>query len=666
MTRILLNGIVKNEAARIERMIASVKPFICGAVICDTGSTDDTMARCEAALDGVPYYIPTRPFVDFSTTRNEALFLARKFIEEGNADADYLLLADADMVLCVEDPRCFEDLTAPAYQIEQRTLSDLRYFNTRLLRADVPATYQWPTHEALSVDNPVPLAGCWFLDHADGANRPEKFKRDIALLERYLLDHPDDPRSVYYLAQSYRDGGDLKRAAAEYARRTALGGWDEEVWSSKLHEARCYLAAGYVPLFVETALAAYAIRPTRAEPLLDLTRHYRHQPAMQAPALLFADAAAAIKRPADILFVEAEAYSWGPRYERSIVGGYLGGEARSRAAADCEALACDPTVPAWVRDSSRNNLAWYAKPLKAETHRLDWTPPEGWNAHNPGLGRSGSMIWCIIRTGNYTLHEDGSFTAPPGDVVRTRNFLCSIAPQHEPGDELECITPPHEILMPADWQPPLSPRVQGFEDCRVFGWRDGLWVSATMHELTPEGWCEIALAKIGGLKFDNTHRFTDWHILTPAGPKRNEKNFCPVVDQGGERLRFVYQTDPLRIIDERARTVLERPWTGYDHLRGGSPLLAFDGGWLYCTHEVALVGNLRRYLHRWVWTDLEFDQRKISRAFCVHAVSDYEYLGGLVVDPANPEMLIFCMGKWCREAWIGRISADEVRIMLNG
>lgn len=657
MTKLLLNMIIRNESERIERCLASVKPFICGAVICDTGSTDDTMARCEAALDGVPYYIPTRPFVDFSTTRNEALFLARKFIEEGNADAEYILLLDADMVLCVEDPRCFEDLTAPAYQIEQRTLSDLRYSNTRLLRADVPATYQWPTHEALSVDNPVPLTGCWFLDHADGANRPEKFKRDIALLERYLLDHPDDPRSVYYLAQSYRDGGDLKRAAAEYARRAALGGWDEEVWSSKLHEGRCYLADGDAVKFVAAALAAYALRPTRAEPLLDLARHYRHQPAMQAPALLFADAAAAIKRPADILFVEAEAYSWGPRYERSIVGGYLGGDARARAAADCEALACAPTVPAWVRDSSRNNLAWYAEPLKAETHRIDWQAPDGWNAHNPGLALKNGYIDCIIRAGNYWLHEDGSFTPPPGDVVRTRNFICSLNFWGQP------LLEPREIAMPEDWQPPLSPRVQGFEDARLFWWRGEMWASATMHELTAEGWCEIALTRIHqGI---DGYSFTDWHILSPAGPKRNEKNWMPVVDQHGERLRFVYMVDPLRIIDDKARTVLEKPATGYDHLRGGSPLLDFDGGWLAATHEVANVGGMRKYLHRWVWWDRDFERRRVSRAFVVHGSGEYEYIGGLVEAPNDQSTLVFCFGKWCREAWIGRIDADVVRGMLG-
>ena len=41
--RLLLNSIVKNESGRILRMLESVAPHIVGAVIVDTGSTDNTI-----------------------------------------------------------------------------------------------------------------------------------------------------------------------------------------------------------------------------------------------------------------------------------------------------------------------------------------------------------------------------------------------------------------------------------------------------------------------------------------------------------------------------------------------------------------------------------------------------------------------------------------------
>ena len=42
MVRLCLNSIVRNEGARLVRMLSSVAPYIAGAVIADTGSTDDT------------------------------------------------------------------------------------------------------------------------------------------------------------------------------------------------------------------------------------------------------------------------------------------------------------------------------------------------------------------------------------------------------------------------------------------------------------------------------------------------------------------------------------------------------------------------------------------------------------------------------------------------
>src|SRR5882672_6874869 len=45
MKKLMLNCIVKNESARIERMLSSVVQFIDSWVIIDTGSTDDTKQK---------------------------------------------------------------------------------------------------------------------------------------------------------------------------------------------------------------------------------------------------------------------------------------------------------------------------------------------------------------------------------------------------------------------------------------------------------------------------------------------------------------------------------------------------------------------------------------------------------------------------------------------
>jgi glycosyltransferase involved in cell wall biosynthesis len=241
VNRICLNAIVKNEAARIERMLASVEPHIGCWVICDTGSTDGTQAKIRDFFGEhcVPGLLYETTFENFSQARNEALNIART--SPLVPDFDYVLLCDADMELVAPDG--IGDLIAPAYLLEQRS-GDLRYWNTRLVRRDAPAEYKGVTHEYLSVEGAENLHHAWFIDHADGANRPGKFDRDIALLEEALMRDPDDARSVFYLAQSYKDRGDFAKAAELYERRAEMGGFDEEVFCSWLAASRCMRALG--------------------------------------------------------------------------------------------------------------------------------------------------------------------------------------------------------------------------------------------------------------------------------------------------------------------------------------------------------------------------------------------------------------------------------------
>src|SRR6266404_7096622 len=100
--RLCLNMIVKNEAANIERCLVPAVPVISAWVICDTGSTDDTAGRIEQffrqrSIPGERHHVS---FINFEHARNEALVRARR----SPLAFDYLLLADADMELVVEDP----------------------------------------------------------------------------------------------------------------------------------------------------------------------------------------------------------------------------------------------------------------------------------------------------------------------------------------------------------------------------------------------------------------------------------------------------------------------------------------------------------------------------------------------------------------------------------
>lgn len=209
VARLCLNMIVKDEAAIIQRCLEAVAPVIDHYVICDTGSSDETVAQIRTCLDGfgIPGEIHAIPFGDFGRARNEALRRAR----ESEADFDYILLTDADMELQGDREGLGARLGAEAYAIRQT--NGLSYFNTRLLRRDVAAHYVGATHEYLAVAGEVErLEGVWFRDHACGSSRADKILRDIGLLSASLERDPADARSLFYLAQTYRDAGRFEEA----------------------------------------------------------------------------------------------------------------------------------------------------------------------------------------------------------------------------------------------------------------------------------------------------------------------------------------------------------------------------------------------------------------------------------------------------------------------
>lgn len=231
---------------------------------------------------------------------------------DSDLEFDYLLLCDADMELVVERPQFRKELTGQPYLVSQRSVADdFRYQNLRLIRRDRPARYRGVTHEYLDVTpaHPVSFDGIWFRDHAAGANRPNKFTRDIALLEQGLDAEPDNARYVFYLANSYFDSGDPATAMTYYDKRMQMGGWTEELFYSSYRIGQCHGQLGHDAEMVTRYLHTYQLFPHRAEPLHALAMHYLRQSQHQL-AFMFADAGSLVPEPDGALFIETEVYSW--------------------------------------------------------------------------------------------------------------------------------------------------------------------------------------------------------------------------------------------------------------------------------------------------------------------------------------------------------------------
>jgi tetratricopeptide (TPR) repeat protein len=264
-------------------------------------------------LKNLPGEIHYRPWVNFSHNRNEALLLAKELKQE------YTLIIDADDTLEYECGFTLPLLTAVGYYLEVHH-NNLRYWQVHIVHNTVDFQYEGVTHEVLTssrLSEVQKLNELVYRIGTDGANRLNKFKRDIELLKTELTIHPDNARAMFYLAQSYRDDGNTSAAIESYTKRVAMGGWQEEVWISLLELAKLQPS-------VESYLRVYELQPTRAEPLCYLAIYLRWMNHIKQ-AFPFALAASQIPVPSnEILFIDHEVYTWKSLDELAISSYYVG------------------------------------------------------------------------------------------------------------------------------------------------------------------------------------------------------------------------------------------------------------------------------------------------------------------------------------------------------
>ncbi|MDR0788197.1 MAG: glycosyl transferase family 2 [Gemmatimonadota bacterium] len=339
---------MRNESRVIGRCLESVLPYVDGAVICDTGSTDDTVDRIGeiTRAAGAPLHLAHHPWVNFGQNRTRAATEARQWIRTQGWSPEncWLLLLDADMVLVVDPSFDREALTATSYEVEQDD-GIVRYSNTRLIRLSVPWESVGPTHEywrpvveAGESITSAPLPSLLIRDMTDGGSKESKFERDIDLLTRALTEEPDNVRYVFYLAQSHYDIRQWAKAAELYELRWRMGGWSEERWFARYRQGLALLNLGEGERGAGVLLEAFNERPTRAEPLMALARHYRQQGRCHAalPLVLWALQIPWPKN--DVLFIERHVYEWRLLEELVLTAIHVGEQYHGLAVDACDRL----------------------------------------------------------------------------------------------------------------------------------------------------------------------------------------------------------------------------------------------------------------------------------------------------------------------------------------
>jgi tetratricopeptide (TPR) repeat protein len=149
------------------------------------------------------------------------------------------------------------------------------------------------------------------------------------LIDQLLPDvthNPADARSVSLLAQAYFDSGDFTNARKWFAHKIALGDRpDEEIFLAMLRVAQSMekLSAPW-PEVQDAYLRAWEFRPTRAEPLYGIARHYRDEKRYQL-GYLFAERAAQLPLPDDdMILPHPDIYAWRAADEQAVCAYRIG------------------------------------------------------------------------------------------------------------------------------------------------------------------------------------------------------------------------------------------------------------------------------------------------------------------------------------------------------
>lgn len=298
MSKLALNFICKNESHVIERMLNSSKNIIDLIVANDTGSTDGTQDLIKKFGDdnNIPTYVFERPFDDFEKSRNHAMDKLREVVSELKWDMDKVhgFWYDCDEQLVISSKFDKNQFTKDLYMIDTY-IGQMKYTRNTFFRVSKPFSWYGPTHEFIICKDTNITSGLATDIHVnvqmDGASWkgsvPAKYLSHAHTLEKYINENRQDPRWIFYTAQSYHDSASipdnreeneerLRRSLKYYKERVSrTDGYAEEIFYSQFRVGTVLrtMEAPWSETHQEL-LKAYAIDPLRGESIKAIIDYY--------------------------------------------------------------------------------------------------------------------------------------------------------------------------------------------------------------------------------------------------------------------------------------------------------------------------------------------------------------------------------------------------------
>lgn len=234
---------VKNAGDGFREVLEKNKPYMDRYTILDTGSTDNTLAIAREVLADKRGEIYEEPFINFRDSRNRLLELADEHCAFNiMLDDTYILHGPLRNVLSFLRGDDYAD--SFSLVIQDR---DTMYTSNRVTKPPRKLKYVNLIHEIIQSNNnknvSIPYEHCYILD-VNSEYMTERTKQrkqqDIDILKQMLKDKPDDPRTYYYMADSYICMKEWEKAREWFYKRLQFRdkGYDAEV-----NDALYYIAA---------------------------------------------------------------------------------------------------------------------------------------------------------------------------------------------------------------------------------------------------------------------------------------------------------------------------------------------------------------------------------------------------------------------------------------
>jgi hypothetical protein len=267
---IILCMIVRDEADTIAGVLEAARPYVDGFAIVDTGSVDGTVE----AIDRVSGRLKAPGIL----TRSEwpgrfdvARSLAWELAEETFGPEDHLRLElSGDSYLSGELNR--EALQEPECNGAWVTshMGPITWRRPKITRSGrgwkyVGRLHEYATRAAAEGDAPLVNSGLR-IEHRGKVREQGGRDQYVAMMMADLEERPDDPRTVFYAAQTLDVAGRWGEARALYEQRIRMGGWEQERYVAALRVARRAVEDGWPTVDVRAlGLRAANICPERPE-----------------------------------------------------------------------------------------------------------------------------------------------------------------------------------------------------------------------------------------------------------------------------------------------------------------------------------------------------------------------------------------------------------------